>query len=141
MGGYSSHFYFTVITCSGYLFIPESILMVVTNKKEIITFAAGLMFYVALFQIPDGLQASLQGVLRGISITKQTMWITIVSGFLSAPLSYSFAYYFGWGAKGLWLALGVVLTIQSISYAILLKRKLRVLENSWLLASDQSTQI
>lgn len=132
-------FVFTVITCSGYLFIPESILMVVTNKKEIITFAAGLMFYVALFQIPDGLQASLQGVLRGISITKQTMWITIVSGLLSAPLSYSFAYYFDWGAKGLWLALGVVLTIQSISYATLLKRKLRVLENSWLLASDQSS--
>lgn len=118
-------FMFMIITCTSYFLIPEFLLSYATDKSEIIFFAIGLMFYLALFQIPDGLQITLQGILRGMSITTPTMWITIVTSLLSVPLSYFLAFKTDLNVRGLWLALSISLTIQTLCYAFLLIRTFR----------------
>ena len=134
-------FIFSILTFSAYLLIPTQLIVLITDKNEVIAVAVTLMFYVALFQVPDALQACLQGILRGISVTKPTMWITIISGAASAPISYYFAFILGYEARGLWMALGIVLTIQFFCYLILLNKKLSELENSWLMEGDQKSPI
>ena len=84
----------------------------------------------AVFQIPDGLPITFQGILRGMSVTSSTMWITIVSSIICVPLAYFLAFKTDLGAKGLWLALSIALTAQTICYFVLLRKKLRVLEKT-----------
>lgn len=124
-------FSFMVFTCILYFTVPEWLLSYGTDKLEVISFGTGLMFFVALFQIPDGLQVTFQGILRGMSVTRPTMWITIGTCFLSVPLAYTLAFKTSWGAKGLWIALAISLTIQTGLYFNLLMKKLKNLKRHY----------
>ncbi len=74
-----------------------------TSDAQAIAVAAGLLFYAAIFQMPDGFQNISLGILRGIQQTRITMVVALVSYWIvNVPLSYFLAFTLGWGPGGLW---------------------------------------
>jgi MATE family multidrug resistance protein len=94
-----------------------------SNHTEVIQIAASLLWMVAFFQLPDGVQVVSMGALRGMgdvvipsSIAFTAYWI------IGLPLGALLAFVFGWEVYGIWVGLTVGLVFASI---ILLVRFLR----------------
>jgi len=112
-------FLFMCFSASVYFSIPGVLLRFATVDSEVILFASKLLIIVGLFQIPDGIQVTLWGALRGIKVTKAPMAICLVGHWLiGLPTGYFLAYYLGYGALGLWagLAIGLYLMALGLSY-------------------------
>jgi len=94
-----------------------------TSNTELRLFAVQLIALAALFQLSDGAQVALLGMLRGIGDTRVPMLINAFSYWAIAFVAgYYSAHHLGWGAKGLWGGLILGLTVA----AILLGFRLRV---------------
>ncbi len=102
---------FAAIFIAGRFFLPT----IYINDAEVIRLAAGIMFIAALFQISDGFQVLLIGVLRGL----QDVWIPMVIcaiayGLVGLPISYWLGLKSGYGLNGVWIGLLIALTVSSI---------------------------
>lgn len=85
------------------------------SNPEIIAMSAGLIIYSIIFQLPDGLQISANGILRGMKDTKIPMILSITSYWLVAfPLCYYLGVVRGMAAEGVWIGLIVGLTTSAI---------------------------
>ncbi|MEP3386952.1 MAG: MATE family efflux transporter, partial [Reichenbachiella sp.] len=85
------------------------------NEPVVIEMAGSLLIIAAFFQISDGVQAVGLGVLRGIADVKVPTYVTLFAyWFMAIPLGYLFGIYLGWGAKGIWVALLIGLTLAAI---------------------------
>ena len=85
------------------------------SNPEIIHMSAGLIIYSILFQLPDGLQISANGILRGMKDTKVPMYLGIASYWLIAfPLCYYLGVVKELEAAGVWMGLIVGLTCAAI---------------------------
>jgi len=74
------------------------------------------MFAAAIFQIPDGLQATALGALRGIKdVTLPTIIAFISYWVIAVPLSYYLGVVLSYGPLGLWIGLTVGLILASIA--------------------------
>lgn len=94
------------------------------QNPEIIQMSAGLIVYSIFFQLPDGLQISANGILRGMKDTKVPMMLGITSYWLIAfPLCYYLGVTKGMAAEGVWIGLIAGLTCA----AILLNIRLAIL--------------
>jgi len=75
-----------------------------------------------LYQLSDGLQIAMIGMLRGLHDTRIPMWINGFSYWVIAfGIGHYSAFYLGFGAYGLWMGLIVGLTVASILLAWRLK--------------------
>lgn len=85
------------------------------NKNaEVITLAATLLLYAAIFQISDSTQAIGAGLLRGIKDVKlPTLLVTIAYWVVGIPVGYFFAFHGGLGAAGMWLGFIAGLSLAS----------------------------
>ncbi len=102
------------------------------NEPAVIEMAGSLLIIAAFFQISDGVQAVGLGVLRGIADVKVPTYVTLFAyWFMAIPLGYLFGIYLDWGAKGVWIALLVGLTLA----AILHLARFHVLSNRYILKS------
>jgi MATE family multidrug resistance protein len=111
---------FMCLSAAAYLFYPEVLARLMSDDKELITASAGLLFYVAIFQISDGIQVVLMGILRGLSITKRPTILAFIGNWIFGfPLSLYLAYEKEMLAKGLWLGLAFGLSFMAISLGIL----------------------
>lgn len=73
------------------------------NEQAVTLMAAKLLFFAALFQYPDGIQAVSAGALRGVMDTKVPMLLTSIAYWaLGFPLAYYLAFNAGFGPIGLW---------------------------------------
>jgi MATE family multidrug resistance protein len=100
-----------------------------TNDLEIISLSSNLLIIAALFQLCDGLQVTVIGILRGLEDAKVPTIITLIGYWVIAlPLAYLFAFVFKMEVVGIWIALLISLTLVSISvylrFKYLLKRNL-----------------
>jgi len=99
-----------------------------TQDLELQNFAASLLLLGALFQLSDGAQIMLIGVLRGLQDTRVPMWI---NGFSYWVVAFGFgmfcAYVLDLGAHGLWIGLVTGLTVASILLGLRLRYILRSL--------------
>ncbi|MDE4191186.1 MATE family efflux transporter [Phaeobacter gallaeciensis] len=80
------------------------------DKPQILLIGAGLLAAAALFQLMDGMQVVVLGLLRGVQDTGVPMVIAALSYWVvGIPASYLFGFTFGWGGVGVWygLALGL----------------------------------
>lgn len=85
------------------------------NDSDVIQMAGRLLIIAAFFQISDGVQAVGLGVLRGIADVKVPTLVTLFAYWVMAiPLGYLFGIHWGWGAKGIWMALLIGLTLAAI---------------------------
>ncbi len=100
-----------------------------SSDAELRLFAAQLVALAAVFQLSDGAQVSLLGMLRGMNDTRVPMLINAFSYWAVAfAAGYYSAHHLGWGAKGLWGGLILGLSVAAILLFIRLKMRLRQVE-------------
>lgn len=88
-----------------------------TQKEdiEVINLASNLLIIAALFQLSDGIQVTALGSLRGIQDVKIPSLITFVAYWVvTIPLGYFLCVTQKMGAFGMWIALGLGLTISAV---------------------------
>ncbi len=117
---------FMILTASIYFGIPKEIVRLATPDPEVIEYAAGLLFYVALFQLPDGIQVTFWGILRGLGVTRAPMLLSLLTNWcIGLPLGYYLAFSCQMEASGLWAGLAIGLFFMSffMSFVFYSKRK------------------
>lgn len=109
-----------------YLSIPEKLLGVATADPEIITYASSLLFWVGVFQLPDGVQVVLSGVMRGLQETKMPMILGFISYWIiGLPIGCYFTFQKGFEARGLWMGMALGLLCMCILLIVLYKNKIK----------------
>ena len=108
-------FLFTLASAISFTLFPESIIRVFTHDKSVIALGVRLMGVVALFQLFDGLQVTLTGILRGMERTKLSSIVVFIGYWiLGIPFGLLMAYYFDMRVYGLWIGLAVSLALVAI---------------------------
>ena len=104
-----------------------------TSDEELRQFATGLIALAAVFQLSDGAQVALLGMLRGMSDTRVPMLINAFSYWAIAfAAGYYTAHHLGWGATGLWFGLILGLTVAAVLLAWRLKIRVKQVEGEFL---------
>ena len=104
-----------------------------SNDIEVIAIAVNLLFFAAVFQIPDGLQMGALGSLRGYKDTFAPMLMLIVTyWFLALPVGYMLTYHgiLGnpLGASGIWI--GMITGL--VTFSTLIIPRLRYTSNKFI---------
>ena len=112
------------IAFGGSLMLTSSVILILfsrqiagwfTNDEALLLIAAEFLVLGAIFQVPDGIQATSVGVLRGWKDTRVTMMIIFFSFWvIGLGSGYHLAFVLGYGAKGLWYGLIIGLGVQAI---------------------------
>jgi multidrug resistance protein, MATE family len=128
---------FMSITALLYFIIPRVLISFFTHEIELIEASVKLLFFAAIFQIPDGIQITMLGLLRGMGITKRPMIMTFIANWLVAlPLGIYFAFYRDMEASGLWLGLTLGLTMMSLALGALYGHEIYRLQKLWFKADQ-----
>ena len=111
-----------------YLTIPHFIMGMATTDQAVIIYGGALLFWVGLFQLPDGLQVVLAGMMRGLNETRIPMILSFVSFWiLGLPFGVYLAYQRSMEARGLWVGLAVGLTFNCIFLILFYKNRIKKL--------------
>lgn len=93
----------------------EPIAATFTDDPAVQALAAQLFLLSAVFQISDGIQATLVGLLRGLQDTRTPMLINVFSYWgVGFAVGWLAANRWGYGAEGLWFGLIVGLTTSAV---------------------------
>lgn len=85
------------------------------DNQEVVIIAAKLLLVAAVFQISDGIQVVVLGVLRGLQDVKIPMYITFVAYWIIGfPISYYLGEYTNLKAVGVWIGLLAGLTAAAL---------------------------
>lgn len=107
-----------MLFCGLIFVVGRNILPTFFTKKEdaeVIMLASKLMIIAALFQLSDGVQVVALGCLRGIQDVKIPSFITFIAYWiLTIPFGYYLCVTLEMGAFGMWIALGLGLTISAV---------------------------
>ncbi len=92
--------------------------------------ATHLLLYTAAFQVFDGIQVCMTGILRGLHDTRGPFWITLLSYWMiTLPLGYSLGLTSLWGSmygpSGLWMALVLGLFTAALLLGLRLRHQLK----------------
>jgi MATE family multidrug resistance protein len=88
-----------------------------STDPEVIRYAGNLFLIAILYQLSDGAQAGLQGVLRGYKDVKVPFFIAFVSYWLlGIPIGYSLARFTDLGPFGLWIGISIGLTGAALGF-------------------------
>ena len=106
-----------MIITTGLLILMRNVLPeFYSSDPEVLQYTAVLIVAAGLFQLPDGMQATALGVLRGI---KDVNVPTVISFFsywvIAVPLGYYLGVSAGYGALGVWIGLATGLVLASIA--------------------------
>lgn len=89
------------------------------DNPEVISLAAILLIYAAIFQIPDALQAVAAGLLRGIrDIKYPTILIGIAYWLLGVPLGIYLTFSKNMNAQGIWIGFIIGLSFVALSLSL-----------------------
>ena len=84
----------------------------------------------AFFQLADGFQVALNGILRGLKMTKECMIVTLISHwFIGLPLGCLLGFHYKWGPSGLWIGLATSLFTVGLLLFIIFLKKMRELSS------------
>lgn len=102
-----------------------------SGDEAVITLATSLLFIAAVMQLGDGSQVTAAGALRGLKDTRIPL---LINAFVYWCVGFGIAYLlgvrFGYGARGVWIGLGVCLWVA----AILLTLRFHKVMNSLIIA-------
>ncbi len=122
------------IGCTGFMasmvyLFPEVLLSLFTEDTAVLGWGKTLLFWVACFQLFDGSQVTLAGILRGLSITRASS-LAIFFGYwiIGIPLGYYLGFYAGMEAQGFWIGLALSLALVAMMLAFITHRKIKALE-------------
>jgi MATE family multidrug resistance protein len=111
---------FAVVTSIVFLAMPEMLVSLFIDPNEperanLLRIGASLIMVAALFQLVDGLQVLVLGLLRGVQDTTVPMVIATISYWvIGLPVSYVLAFTLGLGGVGLWLGLVIGLAVAAV---------------------------
>lgn len=122
---------FTLLMGTLFYLYPEAILSLYTDDVMVIDWAKKLLFFVACFQIFDGAQVTMSGILRGLSITRAPS-VAIFIGYwiFGIPIGYYLAFNRQQEAYGFWLGLALSLAIVAVILGVMLKKQLEILKKN-----------
>lgn len=101
------------------------------NDASVIQVASSLLIVAAFFQLSDGAQVVCASALRGLQDVKvPSLFIFMAYWIIGLPLGYAFAFYFDWGASGVWMGLLIGLTITATAMFVRLRLQLRKLTST-----------
>ncbi|GKT12926.1 MAG: multidrug resistance protein, MATE family [Thiomicrorhabdus sp.] len=108
-------------------FLRIDIVSLYSDDNSVITIAASLLVFAAIYQVFDAIQVTAAGALRGFHDTKVTMVVTFISYWgIGLGLGYIFAFTDlflpAMGVQGFWLGIVLGLTLAAILLSIRLKR-------------------
>ena len=107
-----------MLMCGIFFILGRNILPTFFTKKEdidVVILASKLMIIAALFQLSDGIQVTALGCLRGIQDVKIPSILTFIAYWIiTIPLGYYLTVVLKMGAFGMWIALGIGLTISAV---------------------------
>ena len=115
------------MTATGLTFLswPEQLANLYTPNPEVIGVAASLIPIAGVFQVFDGLQVVLSGVLRGLGDTRAPMLANLVGYWiLGLPVSVYFGFKMNRGPAGLWW--GLVLGLAVVAVTLLIRARGRL---------------
>lgn len=107
---------------------PDHILHAYSSQNEVLDWGRKLLFWVACFQIFDGAQVTLAGILRGLSLTRaSSLGIFIGYWIIGIPLGYFLGFHRGLEAQGFWMGLALSLALVAMMLGAILLRKMKQL--------------
>jgi len=99
---------------------------VFNDNAEVVSMAAYLLLFAALFQISDSTQAISAGLLRGIKDVKiPTVFIAIAYWLIGIPVGCLLAFYFKMGAAGIWTGFITGLTFSAAFLSFRFRKMVR----------------
>ncbi len=105
----------SIVSATILVVFREPITGLFTSDAEVATLATRLMLLAAVFQISDGLQASLLGLLRGLQDTRLPMLINLFSYWgIGFGVGWTAANVLGFGPAGLWFGLISGLSVSAV---------------------------
>ena len=105
---------YTLILSCIYVFIPQYLLWIITEQKDIIRTAVPVMRIAGFAQIFYGIGIVLANGLQAVGKTGFVMFAEVFSNlFLLVPVSYFLGVYLHYGLTGAWLAMPVYILIYS----------------------------
>ncbi len=94
---------------------PNAIAGIYTGDPAVRQVGVTLLLMAAVFQIPDGLQVTAAGALRGLKDTRSPMIVAFVAYWvIGVPLGYSLGIVHAGGGTAIWLAIIIGITIAAI---------------------------
>lgn len=94
-----------------------------TDDWEVVKIASGLILLAGIFQISDSTQAISAGLLRGIKDVKMpTFYIALAYWAVGLPTGSLLAFYFDFGAAGIWIGFIVGLSISALLLSLRFKK-------------------
>lgn len=116
---------FMIATGLTFLSWPEQLANLYTPNPEVIGVAASLIPIAGVFQVFDGLQVVLSGVLRGLGDTRAPMLANLVGYWiLGLPVSVYLGFKMNRGPAGLWW--GLVLGLAVVAVTLLIRARGRL---------------
>ena len=99
---------------------------VFNDDREVVSMAAYLLLFAALFQISDSTQSISAGLLRGIKDVKiPTFFIAIAYWAIGIPVGCLLAFYYKMGAAGIWMGFITGLTFSAAFLTFRFKKMVR----------------
>jgi MATE family multidrug resistance protein len=121
-----------IMLCIGAVFFlfPAPLLRAFSDDPRVLEIGTTLLAIAAAFQLFDGTQAVVTGVLRGAGDTRTPMIVNIVGHWvLGLPVGYALCFTFGWGVAGLWIGLSLGLVLVSAVLTLVWWKKSRSMQN------------
>lgn len=113
----------TVLNISILVFFRDRLPYIFTDDEDLIEEATGLFLVVALFQIPDAVNAIEQGIFRAIGKQAVAAKLNFVAYYIiGIPLGYVLGFRLGFGVDGLWLGMTAGLCFISTVMSIIVYR-------------------
>lgn len=121
------------ITCMlGIWFFRPQVAAAFTDNLEVRAQAMHLLIFALAYQLFDGWQVNVAGILRGMQDTTMPMWVTLFCYWIVAlPLGIYLVRYTDTGAQGFWMALIAGLFLASILLTIRLRYQQKRLALQW----------
>ncbi len=94
---------------------PARLISGFSTDARVIEIGVRLLAVAAAFQLFDGTQAVVTGVLRGIGETRMPMLMNVIGHWLlGLPVGYALCFSYGWGVQGLWIGLSIGLIFTAL---------------------------
>jgi MATE family multidrug resistance protein len=95
---------FALVSASTMALLPAFVVSLYTDAPGVAAAAAGFLYYAAVFQVADCVQATASGALRGVKDTRIPMLITVAAYWLvGLPVAVALAFETPLGPPGIWL--------------------------------------
>ncbi len=114
------------------IIFPKQIISLFTDNAEVLKIALPIISVVAAYQIFDGLQVVMGGVLKGFKMTK-TVSACVLAGYwaVGMPVAIICVGIFNMSLKGYWIALAVSLCFMGVVQAVIARYKFKQIKEMY----------